>query len=961
MAKLVYNEDLLNEAILKLNEAQRYMSNNISSFSSAANMISRARGSNYLDLSGLTQIQKTYEECITTAGQMADLIDSKIEYIKEYNGEQDHIKWYERIFPTLGLAATKIGEGFLTAGEQIVDGFASAIGWLAGKTGNQESQDKIAAFVSKDYVGDLFDHIYYETDFGQNMLKYSAIREDGKVAGVFKLVGTAAGYYTAIALTGGVAGAIGGSGAAAGAAAATHSLGINMLAAGIGATGGTTQAGLQSGLDYDKAFGQGVKAGIISAATVFAVNKLAGAISKGIKNIRANRAAGSADDIIDDLVPSNKPPGGGGSGGGGGGGSTGGSPTGGAGKTAAKAGDTFSSAASKTGTSVGPNDGIILDKNGKAIAKISDMFVDDVTDDFLTTTTRAGDTFSSAASKSGGQAVKALTGRVADVTDDTLVNAASSTTKALPGATTGSSTAAGAANAGKTASDSFVSKISDIFDDNMDEWLNINSSTGSGFTSSGGGAATPKGGSFWEPQVQPMGAAESSAGAAVTFKEPIKLGIFDIFKEAPQGGSLVPINQAQGLVANTGGAVSAASKATGDLVGSTAGILAETSAGEVASQALVPITTQALAPLTGALTSAASSTATQLAGKVAEETTKKVAFPILSSATAALLNSPKAELEPVAADVDLVSLKTAELPKVQTLTKTETAVAPKLELKTYEQPETVVKTPQQQYQGERTTIPPVVGTRTGTGGGSGGGGTPTSSERPTTAPVIPVPPTTPPSIPPTVPPVETIDDVFPTQPVVAMETLPVQAATDPITADTGNDNPDSGGGGSDSGGGGGGSDSGGGGGGGSDTTPTTPKITTPVTTPKTTPATTPKTTPKTIPTESTPVNPIQNREVEQTDDTKQTTSSGGGGGGGSAKVDEYSAIPNTGINKKTSVTDYVLPLGIGLTAGLAGMGVKALSKNKKHEDDEDDDEDSEYFRFDDEDDEIPSIDNTEYY
>ena len=165
------------------------------------------------------------------------------------------------------------------------------------------------------------------------MVQGSVFKEDGTAAKIFKIGGTALGYTAAIALTGGVAGTIAGTGFAAGAAAANGSLALAATAAGIGGLGTGTQAGLQAGYEYNKAFGLGVKTGLISAGTVVAVNYLLKGAQSLFSRSRTS-SPGTELSVIDDAANGSTggTGGAGGTGGPGGSGGTGGTGgTGGAG------------------------------------------------------------------------------------------------------------------------------------------------------------------------------------------------------------------------------------------------------------------------------------------------------------------------------------------------------------------------------------------------------------------------------------------------------------------------------------------------------------------------------------------------------------------------------------------------------------------------------------------------------
>ena len=287
MAKLDFDEKKIESVIEKLTEAKDSLNNVADGMASGLNIIARARGSANLDTNALREGVQLPENCVTEITSMIDKIKLTAEEILKYNGDVSKLNIFERTLGTIGMFGSKLTEGVFTAGEQLVDGFASIIGWGLGKLGFKGAQESIAKFVSKDYVGDAFHNFYYNTGLGKAITKSSFIKEDGGFANFTKGIGTAIGYAGAIYLTGGVAGVAGGGTFAAGATAASSSLGVAATAAGIGGMGGTMQAGLKIGMSYNDAFKAGVKNGLLSAGTVVVLNQAI----KGISNkIQANKA-----------------------------------------------------------------------------------------------------------------------------------------------------------------------------------------------------------------------------------------------------------------------------------------------------------------------------------------------------------------------------------------------------------------------------------------------------------------------------------------------------------------------------------------------------------------------------------------------------------------------------------------------------------------------------------------------
>ena len=271
MARFVYDEDKVNESLETLKNATKQVSETAQGFSSALSEIANAsKGYLWIDTATLpempVQVTKTIEEIM-------QLITAKQTAIEEYNASP----WYDKIFGSAGMILTKLGEGIGTAGEQLLDGAATIVGFGVGLF-SKDMQSSISQFIEKDHVGDFF-YDQYETGILKGINDKSYFSHTSTAANVFKGVGVATGYILTAAATGGVAGAVGGSGIAAGAASGVSSIGVNTVVAGIGGVGSGTQSGLQNNLSFNEAALQGLKQGAIQAGTVFVTGKAIDKIS----------------------------------------------------------------------------------------------------------------------------------------------------------------------------------------------------------------------------------------------------------------------------------------------------------------------------------------------------------------------------------------------------------------------------------------------------------------------------------------------------------------------------------------------------------------------------------------------------------------------------------------------------------------------------------------------------------
>ena len=289
MARFVYDEDKVNESLETLKNATNQVSETAQGFSSALSEIANAsKGYLWIDTATLpempVQATKTIEEIM-------QLITAKQTAIEEYNASS----WLDKIFGSAGMILTKLGEGIGTAGEQLLDGAATIVGFGVGLF-SKDMQSSISQFIEKDHVGDFF-YDQYETGILKGINDKSYFSHTSTAANVFKGVGVATGYILTAAATGGVAGAVGGSGIAAGAASGVSSIGVNTVVAGIGGVGSGTQSGLQNNLSFNEAALQGLKQGAIQAGTVFVAGKLADKLSSNLSS-KSPSIADKGDDVL---------------------------------------------------------------------------------------------------------------------------------------------------------------------------------------------------------------------------------------------------------------------------------------------------------------------------------------------------------------------------------------------------------------------------------------------------------------------------------------------------------------------------------------------------------------------------------------------------------------------------------------------------------------------------------------
>ena len=203
MAKLKYDSNLVNNAIDELGAASDQLLTTEDEMRSALTIIANAQGINYVHSDTIINTLGYPTACQEMIAETITSIQTRAQEVEEYNEKYENASFLEKLGSTAGLFLTKVVEGFASAGEQIVDGFASVIGWGAGLV-SKDAQESIANFIKKDHVGDFFGNLY-DTTFKDMVIK-SWASEKGLACNIFKGVGTGIGYAAALYATGYVAG-----------------------------------------------------------------------------------------------------------------------------------------------------------------------------------------------------------------------------------------------------------------------------------------------------------------------------------------------------------------------------------------------------------------------------------------------------------------------------------------------------------------------------------------------------------------------------------------------------------------------------------------------------------------------------------------------------------------------------------------------------------------------------------
>ena len=159
MAKLNYNPTLISSAIDLLNQGTKELSTMTSEMDSAISVIKSARGIEYVNTSNLSNSSQLIFQGIDTINKLIKEINDKAKLIEQYNKDVESANPIYRLLNTYSLSVAKKLEGFGTAGEQITDGFISAIGMVVGLF-SSGAKEKIGDYIKKDHVGDFFQERY---------------------------------------------------------------------------------------------------------------------------------------------------------------------------------------------------------------------------------------------------------------------------------------------------------------------------------------------------------------------------------------------------------------------------------------------------------------------------------------------------------------------------------------------------------------------------------------------------------------------------------------------------------------------------------------------------------------------------------------------------------------------------------------------------------------------------------
>lgn len=198
MAKLIYDAESVQDTLVVLNNGSSCLDGTTAALNKAATTVYNAKNIHWiggLDFSQFIKMPATFQGFID---EQVNVIKTKAAIIESYNGDNEATGLLKNVKVPFYL---KFGEGLLTAGEHLFDGFLSLSGLAVGIF-NKDAKKSISSFVEKDLVGDLFDKIYSNDKYKDNN-KFGAIAADGTAGKVFKTLGIGTGYILQL-MTGGL-------------------------------------------------------------------------------------------------------------------------------------------------------------------------------------------------------------------------------------------------------------------------------------------------------------------------------------------------------------------------------------------------------------------------------------------------------------------------------------------------------------------------------------------------------------------------------------------------------------------------------------------------------------------------------------------------------------------------------------------------------------------------------------
>jgi len=244
-----------------------------------------------------------YDWLDTSLGTLNQQIDAKAQGADEYAKQSAEHPFLTGL-ATGGMILTSVGEGFVSAFEDVGDGVATiTAGWGSMATDaiglTHGANEKVSEFIERDLSHEAFHAVREATGINQ----FSAITEDSGLAGLAKTAGVAGGYLTMGGWLSGVGEGLttvgnGGKLLQGSAKLLSSSTRANTIVAALGGYGSGMENELKTGKDFLGAQGGALKQAAIQGGTAYAMGKFGEKIQKNAAVKDAQAAVDKADDAV---------------------------------------------------------------------------------------------------------------------------------------------------------------------------------------------------------------------------------------------------------------------------------------------------------------------------------------------------------------------------------------------------------------------------------------------------------------------------------------------------------------------------------------------------------------------------------------------------------------------------------------------------------------------------------------
>jgi len=272
------NRDAVDSAVEKLkNVSTTTLSEGKTNVQEALKALNNVNGFNdYVTTIDPSNYDPLFDSLIGTVDAIKDKMTGAAEDIETYKNSNA----LEKIVGSIGMAACKFGEGVVSVGEDLVDGAASIVGFVAagaadlfgGKEAGDNVREGFGNFIKTDFSHELFAGAENYLD------KYSFFKQDSALGAGFEIGGKVVGYLYAGGLISGLGKGLGLGTKGVTSAMLNYASGTTWgatVAGFLGGTGNGTETGLKQGKDYNSAFGGGLVSGVIQGGLAFGFGKFA--------------------------------------------------------------------------------------------------------------------------------------------------------------------------------------------------------------------------------------------------------------------------------------------------------------------------------------------------------------------------------------------------------------------------------------------------------------------------------------------------------------------------------------------------------------------------------------------------------------------------------------------------------------------------------------------------------------